>query len=1114
MSSTPPSGGRLFVEPLEARVAPTGLVGQANNLAFKNGNPNYLDYNTAPVAAAPGQPGHLGFVSASSLGVNAPGVYALRLSGDGNPADADQVFIYNQQDGFGPNSLFLQATSSNVIAFFQDKNGDGQVQVNELVGLSLGKKVDLTVRGSVNGDIVTNLSQAGTVTLTSLGNANSKINSLSITGNVTGSILSGGDINNVTITGSIQNILAGTAANNHSYSFSGTDGIVTGTIGGLATYKDGHLGASITGTQIVSLTPGGVIQAGDGGLGASGGIVNTVRVLGDTDRFTIQGGAGGVGTATVKGGFGGDVENVLVVGVANSQINHLITIQGGAGGANPDFKGGNGGAVSGVMTGFNVNGSISADLLQQDILLRGGSGGDGFKAGNGGDVLTSNIRGFIPDDGSTNAEIQVIGGSGGTNINSGLKGGNGGNLDTITASNIDTLPDALGSTILLQGGTAGVAKNGGSVNGANLLGKNLVINAADGGAGFNKGGNGGSLTNLTINTAPNLFTGQLILNAGAGGDTQNGNAGSGGSIQTVRLLNSDLSLLAINTGGHGNGGTSEQGLGGNGGSVTDVILNDSGASNFVAGTAVHSGAGGNGLTGGGAAGDLSAFTFAGTNFNTVLTAGNGGGVFSNGSGSAGRGGSMLSVNVTNFPELSTVTAPTGDVATNLAVQTVTVIAGNGGNGLVDGGDGGRLDTVNVAAGGSIVLRGGTGGNGGSGVAGLGGGSNLGGSNSLVGTVSLTAGDGGQSGATPGDGGSIKGFVTSAASDIIIHAGNGFAGGSGGSITDSGTSLNVLTNLPNSGSLSVVAGKGDAINKTGGLGGDISGFHGYIGENGLTTFTAGNGGGSAAAKKVGAGGSVSDIELSGISGATVQPTRQQVTIDAGNAGTSQANNKGADGGSIARITLTNLDPNTAVQHIAAGDASSGKNKGGAGGSITTVHVGAPGDATADIGIRSGFRFGYETAGGLFVGVGGTGGIASGLNGNVTDITARAISSIVAGKGSHPSLVNAIDRVTLLGSNQTDAPRANANGSFLNFGTAALVGSVVNPTAAGASTFKYDANGPIDGLIACLTIPTNTNFQPEAIVTTNPENPNQLELGDIQEPNSNPLTISPAPVTILA
>ena len=1114
MSSTPPSGGRLFVEPLEARIAPTTLL--ANNVASK-GTAGYIDYSTN----VPGL-----FVSASSLGVapNDPTVHALILHAN------DQLEIFNQGTGFSASSPFLQLTAgSTAIAFFKDKNGDGQIQMNELVGLALSKKSSAVVRGTIDGDVVTDVANDGSLMFTSAGTAGYKLTSLQvINGNINGNIISGGDMGSVAagsikVVGTVNGVLAGTAANGVSFNFTGTPGQVSGTISD-PTYKDLKPGASILGLTINGVVPGGLIKAGDGGFGAVGGSVTNLNIQSDTDSFTVLGGTGGSGNATVKAGVGGEVNMVLINGVANSEVNHLISIQGGTGGYNPLGKAGIGGSVSQVATSFNVGfdfadntGAPSATLLAQSISVHGGNGGDGLRGGAGGAVSGSNLLGAIPADGTPTPEIQVLGGDGGHDIGADGtgKGGAGGAVSGVTAENMDTLADANASSLLIQGGNGMTGKDGGGVSGVILLGHVIDVTAGNGGDSYATAGNGGSITNVQVTNLSNLFTSQLTLDSGQGGNAGAGNGGNGGSITSVNLSDADLTSLLVNTGTHGNGGSSQGAVGGAGGlvgtSTAGITLTDSGTSSFLAFTnpapaTVRAGTGGDGHGGGGAGGTITNFTMLGSGFAYSLTAGAGGAVTAGGTGNGGTGGDLNTVSVSNFLDVN-------NLSENALALTGSAVAGAGGAGTVAGGAGGNVVTVSLNAGATATLQAGNGGNGGSGAAGAGGSvvaaSSGSGENSLFGQALVNAGDAGLTGAAAGAGGGINTFTSTAGTGIFMTAGNGHVGGAGGTISGATTAFNQLTNLPNNGNVVIRAGDGSAGNFVAGAGGNITGINGFVGALGSTTLTAGNGGGGDGQVKVGNGGSISGVNLLG----TNDQFGNAVTVafDAGSAGVSTDGNgkpfakRGADGGSITGVVLSSLNENTVVHHFRAGDASSGINHGGTGGSVTQINVGVPSDYVADIGIRSGVAFGYNAgqSGGIFAGLAGTGAKSNGTSGSVSMVTARSISGIVAGIGDDPGLVNAIDSITLEGN---VLARANADGSFANFDTANIVGSVYNggqgPTAVGASTYKIG-----DGLVAVMQLPTNVNFTPEAELTLVN---GQRTLIDNQQPNP-PVTL-PAPVNL--
>ncbi len=1101
MFPTPPKGDALFVEPLEARIAPTGLVGLANDPNDPNvtGDVRYVAYNTAPAT------GKLGFVPASTYGVAGSNVYALKLSGDGSVNSAghpngDELVIFNSATGFNLNNPFLQAVNGNVIAFFQDKNGDGQVQTNELVGISMGKNASIDVVGNVNGDIVTNLSKDGsTISLTSAGKANTSVGSVNIQGNVFGSILSGGNINNVTVSGTVVDVHAGTAVNGAAYHL-GDPSLVTGTLTAPA-MKDGRVGASINMVSVLSVSD---IHAGDGGLGAAGGSVSAVTLQSDTAGFNILSGQGGIGNATVHAGAGGDISDVVIKGVIDNTPNNLIMIHAGDGGADPLLKGGAGGSVSGVATSFDsfdpTTGAqqVSSVFLADNIIVQAGNGGMGLRGGTGGSVSNSLIYGAIPDDGVTNAdgtanaEIQVLGGQGGTaaSTTSG-HGGNGGAVSQVTAENVNAAAAALTSSILIHGGDAGAGKQGGDLEGITVLGAHLNLLSGNGGNGLATGGAAGEINTVHVLAQGGIFASDLVLDAGTGGAASAGAGGAGGDIAMVTVDDSNIAVLAINDGTHANGGTGSNGLGGAGGSVTGVQITDSGP--FLANAAsanVRAGTGGDGFTGGGAGGAIGTLQLLGTDFAYNVAAGAGGNVLANGRGRGGDGGELNTVGISN--------QSFSDVDPQFTIGgTGTASGGAGGNGT-RGGVGGDVVSADLRATDEVTLLGGAGGIGTTRKAGAGGGISTSAGSSLLRSVAATAGSAGQGGAKPAAGGTIDAFIAAAATDILMTSGAGAAGGAGGDITNSGTTLNELTQLANTGSVLITAGAGSSGNGIAGAGGSISSFNGSIGQGGRTALTAGAGGGGSNATASGAGGSVSTVTLTGTADNGASTT--VVTFDAGDAGQGGQAKTGAAGGNITGITLGELAAGTVVQHFAAGDGGSALKRGGAGGTISQVNVGAPGDAVADIGIRSGVAYGYNVgtgAGGLFSGVGGTGVKSNGVNGDVTTITASAIASIAAGKGATPQLAGTVDGIALEGE---VVPVADATGAFTNFGTANLVGSVINPTAAGASTYQTG-----DGLIAATHLTVNRNFFPEAELTL--DSSGNLELVDLQEPSPVPV-VTPA------
>jgi hypothetical protein len=1087
MFSPPPKGGMLFVEPLESRIAPTNLFAYANDPAISS-NPHYVTYHTAPAS------GKLGFVHGSVYGVAGSDVYALKLT------TGDELVINNPATGLNRSNPFIEATHGTLIAFFQDKNGDGQVQSDELTGISLAKGTSVEVNGNVNGDIVTNLTPAGTIIRNSAGGVGQTLGGLNIVGNVYGSILSGGDINAVNITGSVKDVLAGTATGGAVYHF-GEPGVATGTLTAVAAGA-GHAGASIHGLNLLAVGVAsagqdtfGVIRAGHGGIDGRGGSITDVTLQSDTTGAGIFAGTGGNGRVHVMAGDGGSVTDVTIKGVVDDTPNSAIRIRSGHGGADRLFEGGAGGAISGVAVSYDtpvpVGGTPtqSVSLLDDDIFLLAGAGGMGRLGGAGGSISDSFLLRAIPAESGSNPQIQVIAGAGGAAANPAIgHGGIGGGISQVTARYLNTNQSvSTASSILIQGGNGGAAEDGGDVDAITLLGTILNVEGGNGGSGRSAGGAGGNLNTVNITSNANIVATDLTLNAGLGGAGRFGVGGGGGDIATVNVGSSNLAALIIDGGAHGNGGLGGRGVGGAGGSVTSLLIEDSGVAGLGA-VNIRTGSGGNGFLGGGDGGVLgtsqAAVQVLGADFTYNVTTGAGGDVLPKGHGIGGAGGDLNTVGIANVDENVTGARPTG--------ATGQAHSGNGGNGST-GGRAGDMVSVDLRSSENISFLSGHGGGGRLQAAGAGGGIYSSAGSSLFGSVTVVSGNGGTAGNAPGAGGPIATFVAAAEINVVLRSGNGTFGGAGGDITGTGTALDEISGQANFGSLQVVAGHGSSANGVGGAGGSINTFNGSVGQSGSTTFTAGAGGGGSNKTASGAGGSVDAVTLTGQNGAATNTV--YVTIDGGAAGQASKASHGAIGGSVSNITISALQPGTIVQHVAAGNGGHGVRLGGNGGSISQVHVGAPGDTDADIGVRAGLDYGYAigSAGGLFAGVGGTSANTVGTAGNVSDITAAAIASIAAGRGSTPHLAHDVNDIYLEG---LVATMAAGNGAFTNFGTANLVGSAIAPTANRASTYVTG-----DGLIAAVNLTVNRNFIPEAELTRNSNG--QLVLVDYRQPNPTPV-----------
>ena len=91
MSLTPRKSVELFVEPLEARIAPTALITNPISNTGKSST-FYIDYTHPPKA------GGIQFVSGATYGVHGSNVYALKLTGTGTVVKSGSATAGNGAD--------------------------------------------------------------------------------------------------------------------------------------------------------------------------------------------------------------------------------------------------------------------------------------------------------------------------------------------------------------------------------------------------------------------------------------------------------------------------------------------------------------------------------------------------------------------------------------------------------------------------------------------------------------------------------------------------------------------------------------------------------------------------------------------------------------------------------------------------------------------------------------------------------------------------------------------------------------------------------------------------------------------------------------------------------
>ena len=1035
-----------LIEPLEARIAPAtiriGAVGVQENITDTeyrefvdpfdpNRGPRPDPFNSISFVDTSVATDQISLAVDPLRGADGNNTFFLRLKA------GDEVDQFSDASNYKP---LIVVRRGNVIAYFTDLNFNNEYDAGELTGLSLGANAFVDVLGDVNGDIVTNLNEHATknvgddtVDLSGLVNFQQGIGDLKVLGGgVNGNILSGGNISSLTVARNVESVLAGAAAAGTTFDF------FTGSAGGEgianSTARPGKAGASINKALIYSLTDR--LEAGRGGAGAVGGSLTNIQITGDTDGFQLLAGAGGEGDVTVhrlNGGVGGGVRNIFVTGVEDPSPNSQspMVVKAGAGGDGVSSAiGGAGGRLANVFVGFEAVGVTvvsSGELGSDSVVIGAGAGGAGKFGGVAGTVDTVKVRVRTPD--VSGDEVFIFGGLGGSSLSPGGRAGTGGSVTNVDVRNQILSPD---SDILVLGGNGGTTVGnsagaaGGTLTDLVLLGYDLQVVAGDASDG-RIGGLGGSVKNLKILADEFILTRNLIINAGRGGNASAGNGGSGGSIDGVTATQVDTEAFLINSGISANAGRGLGGIGGRGGNVVNIAITDiDGDSAVIEGTAeVRTGNGGDGTRGGGAGGIYSAVGLSAHALNLKATAGDGGDAERSGNGGAGGG-----YRVFGFVSESQV---------NGVDVSAIVQAGAGGNGagaLKAGGAGGSTNRVSVNTEGDASLIAGKGGNGqvttivatpaGSvtikgGAAGAGGSIESSGVFAFLGAGKILAGDAGDAGSRPGNGGSIIGDPRPVIIDgvptpsllvgvrgntnITIVAGNGTHGGNGGDVRDVtyGSTAALLVPTP-AGTILVQAGNGSGEGVVAGRGGSINGINGSVGSapNLPTTLLAGHGGGGPDVRKSGDGGSVSNVSLSRGGGPGVV-----VLVQAGDAGDSPRAQLGGKGGGVRTLGISNIEEATIVRSIGAGDGGDAFRVGGIGGAIVDVRV-----EDHDLGVRTGEVFGYGKMGGVFVGAGGAA-IRAGLAGSVNGVSADSIASIVAGRGKVPTLAETVTNVYVNG-----------------------------------------------------------------------------------------------------
>ena len=1049
MSSRPPVSGASrasFLELLEPRIAPAGIVMGPQSLGgsqYFYPPPPDPDPQPDPPPPPPPTPFKPAAAACPDVGFS-PNHYFLDLIAKNK--DVSSVSAVSVE-GNTIDFIKLSGGSSAAYAFFYDVpdpltgKGDGIPTVNELTGLSLAAGTSIAVKGNIDGDVVANRDPQGNLVAGSLISDRQTIAafSASVVGTnngADGKIIAGGNLSNISV-GKVKVIQSGTpdygSPDQRTYNFGGT----ASAIGTLQPFDPGVRRA---GGNLVNITAASVdyILAGPGGPGGVGGNISNVLVSADADGVLVRAGDGG---DDARGGRGGSVNQVVLSGAQNAVANAPLQVLGGdGGGISGGSNGGAGGGVSNVWLGYEYSSTARKSVVESvyavkgNVLVEGGDGGAGIVAGVGGSLRGINVFADTPDQPGVAYEIIVRGGDGGEIPAAARTAGAGGAVSLVKVKNVDLgmgLPnDRNYSDVLIAGGDASTADGlapgslptgrgaaGGSVSNPVakpgeqwLIGASFSVEGGRGSDAQSAGGKGGAVTNLSFQPFSSLYLRDLSIEGGAGGTAATGPGGAGGTISGLAVPAGDLRLfsLAAGTGGPSVSG----GVGGPGGSISKLDVFDFDPSNPEKITTlvakIEAGNGGDGFRGGGVGGALQNLSLFSTAASLQAVAGNGGSAIGSVRANGGAGGAVSGL------------AFLSERSTNVLAPTETLIlrAGLGGDarGTGGGGAGGALSRINVEVPGEISIRSGDGGKaeagGRTGAGGIVGGPRI--ENGLAAattfrSVELTAGSaGGGPAAVGGSGGSVINAVFSAPRNITVVAGEGAdgnSGGAGGSLTTIGFYGQVVATAPQGDVLLRAGNGGDASTGRSGAGGSITKSAGFT-SNALANLqevppnflrlVAGDGG---------SGGSIGGIGGS-VDGLSLLDGYAPFSVVAGHGGDGRT---GGAGGSLANIASA---VKGVAYALAAGDGGDGSGgRAGLGGSVNRV------DVIGDIGIRAEKEYGFAVdgtkMGGIFAGRGGLSGSVEATAGRVTNVTAQAISSIVAGRGDSPYLVSLVDAVYLRG-----------------------------------------------------------------------------------------------------
>jgi hypothetical protein len=344
----------------------------------------------------------------------------------------------------GGGSYLMFVSQGEILVHITDLNNDGQIESNEITGISVGAGASFTSLVDIHGDIVTDLNPDGTLSHNGAGD-------ILLDNNIVGI-----DLRSLTasdFTGN-SNLTAVQMANNHlaltSYSIFGNiyagGGIGSATnansglhidssgLGLISTKFNGGAGSGVD--NYVATTPViGSIYAGSSASGKSfsfGSSGTASDVFGNLLAFTPSPGEAGASIYNISSGAPGEYFSIGTIHAGDGGFNGAggnivnVALQGDNAGTYKLIAGNAGAGTVGQSGGSIINFSETGAFISE-VVLQSGSGGSGLTGagGNAGNITFNSADSTV----EINAHFALQYGSGGNGY---TKGGTGGGTSSAT----------------------------------------------------------------------------------------------------------------------------------------------------------------------------------------------------------------------------------------------------------------------------------------------------------------------------------------------------------------------------------------------------------------------------------------------------------------------------------------------------------------------------------------------------------------------------------------------------------------------------------------------------------------------------------------------------------